>query len=70
MILEALDGAVAPSEWHGGFNMTYRVGGSFKNKDISARLHVANYIAMKTIHNVFGTIHGSHEPDRYIFLGN
>jgi len=70
MILEALDGASAPSEWHGGFNMTYKIGGSFKTKDISARLHVANYIATKTIHNVFGTIHGSHEPDRFIFLGN
>ncbi|KAJ7563130.1 hypothetical protein O6H91_03G097800 [Diphasiastrum complanatum] len=66
-ILVALNGSIAPPEWHGGLDVpTYRVGRG------AGRLHFS-YTANLTrvpIRNVYAAIKGFEEPDRYVLLGN
>jgi N-acetylated-alpha-linked acidic dipeptidase len=55
-------------------NIEYRFGPGFKNTSANTtsivRLEVNNQLVTKKIRNVIATIRGSHEPDRYILIGN
>jgi N-acetylated-alpha-linked acidic dipeptidase len=64
--IEALGGPVAPSDWQGGFNFTYRIGPG----PVRARVAVTMNYTNATIHNVIGTVPGALEPDRLVLLGN
>ena len=70
--LSVLNGPIAPDDWQGGLNVSYRFGGSFidSHVDCKAMVHVANYLQRKTIHTVIGYIRGWLEPDRYVIMGN
>ena len=70
--LSILNGTDAPDDWQGGFNVTYKFGGSFvdSHADCKAMVHVANYLQRKTVHTVIGYIRGWLEPDRYVIMGN
>lgn len=68
-IFKRLDGTIAPGDWKGGFNLTYRVGPALKD-NLKVRVSVNNELTNKTIYNVMGTIKGKVEPDRYIIIGN
>ena len=70
--LSILSGPIAPNDWQGGLNVTYRFGGSFvgSHANSKALVHVANYMERKTIHTVIGYIRGWLEPDRYVIMGN
>lgn len=63
-------GKKAPKEWRGGLKITYRLGPSFTDRDITVSVDVNNYNEVKSTFQVIGTIYGSVEPDRYILLGN
>jgi len=70
--LSILNGSAAPDSWQGGFNFTYKFGGSFSNShaDCEALVHVGNYLERKTVHTLIGFIRGWLEPDRYVIMGN
>ena len=70
--LSILGGPIAPNDWQGGLNVTYRFGGLFvgSHANSKALVHVANYMERKTIHTVIGYIRGWLEPDRYVIMGN
>jgi len=70
--LSILSGVAAPNDWQGGFNISYKFGGSFveSHANCKAIVHVANYKQRKTIHTVIGFIRGWLEPDRYVIMGN
>lgn len=61
-----------PSTMKGGLDIEYRFGPLFNNSNTSliVKLEVNNQIQTKTIRNVIGTIEGSSEPDRIVFIGN
>ncbi|KAM8865891.1 aminopeptidase NAALADL1 [Synchiropus picturatus] len=70
-----LGGTVAPAEWQGGFNCSYKFGGPgfqdsspFNNSDV--KLQIFNTEVLKNSSNVMGMIRGSVEPDRYVIYGN
>uniref|UniRef100_A0AAQ6A315 Aminopeptidase NAALADL1 n=1 Tax=Amphiprion ocellaris TaxID=80972 RepID=A0AAQ6A315_AMPOC len=65
ILICALGGDAAPSEWQGAFNCTYNYGGpGFKpTSEFNNRLS-------KNSANVMGVIRGSVEPDRYVIYGN
>ncbi|XP_015916644.1 N-acetylated-alpha-linked acidic dipeptidase 2 [Parasteatoda tepidariorum] len=69
ILLSSLAGPDAPKEWQGGFNFTYKLGGSFKDSAWKIQLQVYNQYVNKTIYNVIGTIRGKTEPDRYVIIG-
>lgn len=74
VIFEMLGGDLVPSHWEGGLNLTrgYRLGPSFdtefSNHTIELLTH--NIQGSKESYNVFGTIEGAVEPDRYVLIGN
>ncbi|CAK8684045.1 unnamed protein product [Clavelina lepadiformis] len=70
--LSILDGPNAPDQWQGGFNITYKTGGSFNaaHHNCQVELHVSNFRKRKTVKTVIGYIKGWLEPDRYVLLGN
>ena len=68
-ILNKMAGDDAPTEWQGGINITYKIGGSFtEGGKISVEVH--NMLEEKVSSNVIGIIYGEVEPDRYVMLGN
>ncbi|XP_059147936.1 putative N-acetylated-alpha-linked acidic dipeptidase [Physella acuta] len=69
-ILKQLSGAVAPTTWSGGLNITYRLGPGFLNSTWKLQLNVTNTNTRRKIENVFGIIEGEEEPDRYVLFGN
>ncbi|XP_039248299.2 putative N-acetylated-alpha-linked acidic dipeptidase [Styela clava] len=70
--LSSIGGDSAPSDWMGGLNITYKLGGKmtddFANHNIV--LHVANTRPITEVKNIIGFIRGSVEPDRYVMIGN
>ncbi|XP_068994611.1 aminopeptidase NAALADL1 [Embiotoca jacksoni] len=75
VLICALDGEEAPSQWQGAFNCTYNFGGpgfkqtsAFNNSDV--KLDIFNFEEEKNSSNVMGVIRGSVEPDRYVIYGN
>ena len=62
-------GVAAPDSWQGDLNLTYVIGGSFKDGE-TIQIQVNNKMEEKVSSNVIGVIHGSVEPDRYVMYGN
>ncbi|KAK3794744.1 hypothetical protein RRG08_047020 [Elysia crispata] len=73
-ILRNLSGPVSPTSWHGGLYVDYKTGPGFQpndnNTDLQVRVSVTNSVDKRPIHNVFGIITGSVEPDRYVIVGH
>ncbi|KAG0622034.1 hypothetical protein M758_3G066300 [Ceratodon purpureus] len=66
-ILRSLSGPVAPLEWQGTLELSdYKLGRGPGRLNFS---YVANQ-TVRPIRNVFATILGSEEPDRFVLLGN
>ena len=65
-LLSVLGGAHAPKEWQGGLPITYKIGPSA----VQVELSVQSDNKVATIHNVCASIAGSEQPDRIILLGN
>lgn len=65
-LLEALDGAVAPSNWRGALPITYHIGPG------PARVHLAvtSDWSQKPLYNVIAKIPGREVPDEWILRGN
>lgn len=75
ILICALGGEAAPTQWQGAFNCTYNFGGpgfkdtsAFNNSDV--KMDIFNYDEVKNSSNVMGIIRGSVEPDRYVIYGN
>lgn len=68
-VFQKLKGIVAPDEWRGGFNLTYRVGPGLIN-NLKVRVVVNSELENRTIHNVVATLKGNEEPDRYVIVGS
>ncbi|XP_064484299.1 glutamate carboxypeptidase 2-like [Ornithodoros turicata] len=70
-LLEMLGGPEAPANFHGGLNVTYRIGPfSEENEEKVVQLRVNNFFTIGAVKNVIGVLKGSVEPDRYVLTGN
>lgn len=71
-ILGRLGGKVAPEEWLGNLNITYRIGPNFASnfKSLKIKLSVYNQLRRQPSYNVIGMMYGQDEPDRYVIVGN
>jgi len=67
VLLQALDGPVAPAAWRGSLPITYRVGGSDAAK---VHLQVISDWSLKPVYNVIATLKGRAAPDEWIVRGN
>ncbi|XP_042865752.1 N-acetylated-alpha-linked acidic dipeptidase 2-like [Penaeus japonicus] len=67
-ILSILNGDIAPGDWQGGLNLTYRVGGDLTGEEVILEVHNIN--SREQVHNVIGSLVGDEEPDRYVLIGN
>jgi len=66
-IMKSVHGPAAPAEWLGALDLpVYRLG----RGPAVLNLHYKGNMSVVPIRNVFGTIRGSEEPDRYVLLGN
>ncbi|XP_064600479.1 N-acetylated-alpha-linked acidic dipeptidase 2-like [Liolophura sinensis] len=68
-LFRQMKGAIAPPDWRGGLNLTYRLGG-VKTPKSFVRLRVTTRNERRTVYNVVGIIRGWEEPDRYVIIGN
>nr|XP_039248299.1 aminopeptidase NAALADL1-like [Styela clava] len=71
--LSSIGGDSAPSDWMGGLNITYKLGGKMTDdfaNNHNIVLHVANTRPITEVKNIIGFIRGSVEPDRYVMIGN
>uniref|UniRef100_A0A0E0DZ27 glutamate carboxypeptidase II n=1 Tax=Oryza meridionalis TaxID=40149 RepID=A0A0E0DZ27_9ORYZ len=67
MILKAMGGDAAPTEWQGGEGAPlYRLG---PGPAVLNLTYIGND-TLATIENVFAVIEGKEEPDRYVIIGN
>jgi len=67
VLLQALDGQVAPQAWRGSLPITYHVGGSDAAK---VHLQVISDWSLKPVYNVIATLKGRAAPDEWIVRGN
>ncbi|HEY5408044.1 MAG TPA: M28 family peptidase, partial [Ginsengibacter sp.] len=65
-LLEALDGPVAPDEWHGGLPFAYHIGPG----KTTVHLKVAFNWDIVPCYDVIAKIHGSEFPDEWVIRGN
>ncbi|MCH7853090.1 MAG: M28 family peptidase [Proteobacteria bacterium] len=65
-LLAAMEGAVVPPEWRGGFPITYHLGPG------PARVHLKVKFNWETVtaYNVIATLKGSDFPDEWVIRGN
>jgi N-acetylated-alpha-linked acidic dipeptidase len=65
-LLAALQGPVAPDNWHGALPLTYRIGPS------AAKVHLqlAFNWDLKPVNDVIATMRGSEEPDVWVLRAN
>ncbi|MFS4467666.1 M28 family metallopeptidase [Maribacter sp. 2210JD10-5] len=65
-LLEALDGAVAPTLWRGALPITYHIGPG------PAKVHLKLKFDWKLVpaHNVIATLKGADYPDQWVMRGN
>ncbi|XP_067828167.1 LOW QUALITY PROTEIN: transferrin receptor protein 2-like [Heptranchias perlo] len=69
-LMNKMGGREAPPSWKGGLPHTnYNLGPNFTEPGNQLKLGVANRMVSTVINNVFGSIDGFTEPDRYIILG-
>ena len=66
VLLQALDGPVAPPSWRGSLPITYHVGGS------GGQIHLAvkSDWSLKPLYDVVGTLKGRERPNEWIVRGN
>lgn len=69
-IIGRMGGTVAPEEWQGGLNVTYKLGPGLTEPGWTLGLEVLTHSVRTTTYNVIGVIKGSVEPDRYVVVGN
>ncbi|XP_039258717.2 putative N-acetylated-alpha-linked acidic dipeptidase [Styela clava] len=71
MYLSRLTGSVAPKDWQGRLNITYRLGPGFTSEHAESKIkmHVNTRNERAITHNVIGYIRGTVEADRYIIIG-
>lgn len=67
VLLQALDGPVAPAAWRGSLPITYHVGGSDAAK---VHIKVESDWSLKPAYNVIATLKGREKPDEWIVRGN
>jgi len=67
VLLQALDGPVAPAAWRGSLPITYHVGGGEAAK---VHLKVLSDWSLKPAYNVVATLKGREKPDEWIVRGN
>ena len=66
-------GDLVPDDWQGEIpGIQYRLGPGFDkdHQGWKVNLVVNNYAEDKKSDNVIGIIKGSHEPDRFVMIGN
>ncbi|WP_411286501.1 transferrin receptor-like dimerization domain-containing protein [Phenylobacterium sp.] len=66
VLLQSLDGPVAPAAWRGSLPITYHVGGNGGR----ARLVVKSDWSLKPAHNVIARLKGAQRPDEWVVRGN
>jgi N-acetylated-alpha-linked acidic dipeptidase len=66
-ILRALGGPGVPSDWQGGLNFPYRLGG---DTSVTAHVHLVQDAQLRTIWDVIGRIPGASDPGQWVVLGN
>ena len=66
VLLSAMSGPVAPTNWRGALPITYRVGPGTE----PVHLEVKSNWDLKPVYNVIATIKGSTWPDQWIVRGN
>ena len=73
-LMKHLGGTSVPKTWIGGLSgVEYFIGGDFKaecGEECNVRIVTNNILETKQSPNVMGYIRGSHEPDRYVMIGN
>ena len=57
-----MKGDIAPQEWKGDFNFTYRIGPGFQNPDRKVQMTISNKNHNVSVYNAFGIIKGTLEP--------
>ncbi|XP_057316973.1 N-acetylated-alpha-linked acidic dipeptidase 2-like [Hydractinia symbiolongicarpus] len=68
-IMKYMDGTVAPKEWQGGLNFTYRINTSVNNtKTFTLNVDVVKTVN-QPVYDVIGKVVGAVEPDRIVMLG-
>lgn len=67
VLLQALDGPVAPANWRGSLPITYHVGGGEQ-----AKVHIAvkSDWSLKPLYDVVATLKGREKPNEWIVRGN
>jgi N-acetylated-alpha-linked acidic dipeptidase len=65
--LSALEGRVAPGNWHGALAITYHVGGT---DAVKAHIVVKSDWSLKTLYDVVAMMKGSELPDQWVLRGN
>jgi N-acetylated-alpha-linked acidic dipeptidase len=68
VLLQSLDGPVAPANFRGSLPITYHVGGG--ETAGKAHLAVKSDWSLKTLYDVIGTLKGSETPNDWIVRGN
>ncbi|XP_041034743.1 transferrin receptor protein 2 [Carcharodon carcharias] len=69
-LMSKLSGPVAPLEWKGNLpSVKYNLGPEFQQPGNKLQLGVNTHMVSKVINNVFGSIEGFTEPDRYVIFG-
>ena len=65
-LLSALQGPVAPADWHGALGITYHIGPG------PARVHlkVSSNWDIKPVNDVIGTLHGADDASQWVIRGN
>jgi len=66
VLLEAMDGPVAPPAWRGSLPITYHLGGGVGQ----VRLAVKSDWSLKPVYNVIGKLKGREKPNAWIVRGN
>ena len=61
-LLRHIDGPVVPREWQGGLPITYHIGPG----PARVSMHIELDYQTRPVWNVFGTIRGTHEPERVV----
>lgn len=64
-ILGAMEGPVAPPDWHGALPITYRLGGNVK-----VHLKIQQDWQIVPVYDVVATLTGSRWPDQWVLRGN
>ncbi|MFC3069544.1 transferrin receptor-like dimerization domain-containing protein [Phenylobacterium soli] len=67
VLLQALDGPVAPGSWRGSLPITYHVGGGEQAK---IHLAVKSDWSLKPLYDVVATLKGREKPNEWIVRGN